>query len=171
MAKRKISRDVLIDIEAAYNIDDPSNALGAFSGLFQGIAGARILNNLCKYCNRAMTKAANTYIKNTILKNIFRKNKNIAWKAAGNEEYRGALGIPKRYSYAKFEAWLTAALVVEVRACIGENKRSESILGVTLGGSRFQGMGAAGRKSIELGIQEKAREIEGIKISLDEIVE
>jgi hypothetical protein len=170
MAKRKV-RDILIDIGAAYNIDDPSNALAAFSGMFQGIVGINILNNLCKYCNKAMNKAANTYIKNTIIKKLVRQNKNIAWKAAGNEEYRGALGIPKRYTYAKLENWLAKALVIEVRACVGEEKGRNSLLAQIKGSIRQQGTNKASIKNVILGVEEVAKNTQAISLRLDDIVE
>ena len=117
--KQKKTRDLLLNISAALNVDGQQLAgeLGRFATIFQGAVAAAVLNNICKYCGASMTKAANIYIKRNVIPKIvrhpnldFRKNKNL----------RGALGVPERYNYKKVEKYLLRVLVLEVTAC-GKN--------------------------------------------------
>lgn len=117
--KPKKTRDVLLNISAALNVDGQQLAgeLGRFATIFQGAVAAAVLNNMCKYCGASMTKAANIYIKRNVIPKIVR-NPNLDFRKDKN--LRGALGVPKRYNYKKVEKYLLRVLVLEVTAC-GKN--------------------------------------------------
>jgi len=70
--RQKRTRNFLVNIGAAFLVENPDPALAQFTQLFQESAALAILSNLCKFCGAKMTKAAKTYIQDNIVEEIIR---------------------------------------------------------------------------------------------------
>lgn len=106
--------DILLNLSASINPIDPSPVVSDFARVFQGAAMASVLTNVCKYCGRHMTYAGKVYILNTIIPAIMR-HPNLNFKA--DWEYKGSLGIPKRYTLKNVESYLMKVFNLKVTAC------------------------------------------------------
>lgn len=113
-----------LDIKAAANDSLIKNVVGAIFGSKE--IKQSILTNVCKLCSPRMTKAANKYISQYVLPKIT-KHPNIDFTRPENVDYRGALGIPKRFNYAKLRAYFKKAYFIRVTAC-GSSGSSISLI-------------------------------------------
>lgn len=122
-----------------------------------GIFGSReikdsILRNVCKLCSPRMSKAANEFISRYVLPKIT-KHPNIDFTKPENVDYRGALGIPKRFSYQKLRRYFNKAYYLKVTAC-GSSGTAVSFVEAKIkeiaeASYRYSGFKLGGRKRVK----------------------
>ena len=111
---REANIKIDIDVKSAATSAEIKKAIS-------GIFGSKeikdsILRNVCKLCSPRMSKAANKYISRYVLPKIT-KHPNIDFTKPENVDYRGALGIPKRFNYQKLRRYFNKAYYLNVTAC------------------------------------------------------
>ena len=129
-------RNVLIDVSANVAFTDGGDAVTKMiAQVMQESIPEAVLQNICKYCGPTLTRAAQKEMHGKLLNRIL-KHPNLDVTAAYNKNYRGALGIPKRYNKTKIKNYFKEALTVEVSACgYGERAFARSIKVGTRAGS------------------------------------
>lgn len=139
-------RNVLIDISANVAFTDGGDSVTKIIAEIMGQSIPEIvLGNVCRYCGPELTRAAKKELQGKVLNRIL-KHPNLDVTAPYNKDYRGALGIPKRYNKSKIKNYFKKALTIQVSAC-GYGSKTIASSAIIAGGDVAGSLRAARRAS------------------------